>query len=351
MASTIALVALFSSVAAAEPVFRGDLAGHVTGHHHTGFPVDTLGTELDAVTALGARVRVRLEAGTDGSFDALRLRFRLGGDLAAGTWLGRPALEGDELPGSAHAPGLLTEAFTRIEIGPWVGLQGGLMLSHWGLGLVANAGDDLLDGRLRHRLFETSRPGDRLIRGALFARPFASLPDSPLRGLVLAGALDRVEADDTSSAAEGDETYQGVASVRLFVAPEEWLGVYYVYRDQTTAAGKSVRAHVVDVAGDLRFQPAPGHTLRLQAELVGIFGETNLAPSPEHPVHDILQLGGLARLRWETSLWPLGAEVDLGVFSGDGNLDDGRLTRFVADRNLQQGMVLFPTVLGWQTGR
>ena len=129
------------------------------------------------------------------------------------------------------------------------------------------------------------------------------------------------------------------------------VGLYYVYRDQTTRAQKTLEAHVLDLACDLSFTPTPEHTLRLQAEIALITGETNLAPSPEHPTHDILQVGGLARLSWDPKLLPLFVELDLGLFSGDSNLDDDRLTRFVADRNFQQGIVLFPTVLAWQTGR
>lgn len=349
--SALSLVALLSQVAAAETVFRGDLAGHVTGHMHTGFPTDTLGTELDQVRTLGSRTRVRLEAGTEELFAPVRLRIRLGGDAGAGTWLGRPTLAGDALPESEHTAWSLNEAYVHLELGPWFGARGGLMLSQWGLGLVANAGDDLFNGRMQERLFESARTGDRLLRAAIFAKPFASLGDSSLRGLVLAGAFDEVQSDDTSDTRAGDETYQGVASVRLFVAPTEWVGLYYVYRHQTTADGKTVQAHVVDFAGDLRFGLGSGHTLRLQAEMAAIFGETDLAPSPEHPTHDILQLGGLARVQWRTTSWPLWAEFDLGYFSGDSNLDDDRITRFVADRNLQQGFILFPTILGWHTGR
>ena len=345
------LVAAMGDFAKAEPVFQGDLAGHLSGQVYSGFPVDSLGTETEGITSLGARTRVRLEVGTDGSFDAVRLRFRLGGDLGWGTWLGRPALEGDELPGSEYAPGTLTEAFVQIEAHPWLGLKAGLMLSQWGLGLVANAGDDLFNGRVQERLFETDRPGDRVLRAALFTKPFASLDESALRGLVLAAAFDRVEKDDTADIGQGDETYQMLGSARFFLSKHEWLGLYYVHRDQTTASGKQLRAHVVDLAGDLEFSLAKAHTLRLQFELAGIFGETELAPSPEHPVHDIYQYGGLVRLQWRTTQWPVWTELDLGLFSGDSNLDDGRLTRFVGDRNLQQGMILFPTIVAWHTGR
>ena len=342
---------LLSSTAAAEPLFRGELAGHLSGRGHNAFLLDSLGSELDGVNALSSRARVRLEVGSAGANEGLNLRFRLGGDLGAGTWLGGPMLEGDDLPGSERTPGLLTEAFVTLDAGPWLGLKAGLMLSHWGLGLVANAGDDLFDGRVQQRLFESKRTGDRVIRGVLYSKPFASLSESPLRGLVIAGGIDRVEADDTAQISEGDETYQGVASVRLFLSKRSWFGLYYVYRDQETKAGKTLQAHVIDLAGDLTFHPHPAHRLRLQAEFALISGETNFAPSPEHPTHEVLQLGGVARLSWHPDQLPLWVEFDLGYFSGDSNLDDARLTRFVSDRNFQQGLILFPTVLAWQTGR
>lgn len=344
------ILACMATSASAEPVFRADIAGHLSGSGHTGFGIDSLGTELDAVHLLSSRARVRLEVGSAGQ-NALDLRFRLGGDLGAGTWLGAPELSGDELPGSEQAPGRLTEAFVQLEAGPWLGLKAGLMLSHWGLGLIANGGDDLFTGRFQRRLFESKRGGDRVIRAALFTTPFASLRESPLRGMVLAGGLDRVEADDTSRISDGDETYQAVASLRMFTGPDSWFGLYYVYRDQKNALGKTLNVHVVDLATDLTLDLHPDHTLQVQAELALIYGETSFAPSPEHPRHDVLQLGGVARLGWDPTRLPMRMEVDLGAFSGDSNLDDKRLTRFVSDRNFQQGLVLFPTLLAWQTGR
>ena len=180
------IAACIASSAMAEPLVRADLAGHLTGSGHSGFTLDSLGTELDEVNLLSARARVRLEVSSGGQ-SALNLRFRLGGDLGAGTWLGTPELAGDDLPGSQQVPGLLSEAFVQLEAGPWVGLKAGLMLSNWGLGLVANGADDLFTGRLQTRLFESKRLGDRVIRAALFTKPFASLGESALRGLVLAG--------------------------------------------------------------------------------------------------------------------------------------------------------------------
>ena len=326
------------------------LGARATGALHTEFQVDPGGTQAPSEPSLSTRLRLRAGVDSGSSLDPVQLRLRLGAEAMSGTWYGAPKLEGDDLPQSERRVLEPTEAFAELKVGPWFGLRGGLMLSQWGLGLIANSGDHMLSGRYGHRPFELHRLGDRLLRTLIFSRPFANAKHGA-RGLVVAGAFDRVYEDDTSRWRAGDETYQGVASVRMMLSARDWFGVYYVYRDQRGEGDDWLRAHIIDVAGDGAVVVAPGHQIRLQAELVAILGETSYAPSPEHPVHDIVQLAGLMRASWSGNRVPLSAELDLGFFSGDGNQDDGRLTRFVSDKNFQQGLVLFPTVLAWQTGR
>jgi hypothetical protein len=130
---------------------------------------------------------------------------------------------------------------------------------------------------------------------------------------------------------------------------DRWFGAYYVARNQTAASGRGVRIHAVDLAGDY-VRAMADMKLRLQGEAAIIAGSTTLAPSPEFVTHDVLQFGavGRATAQWAGSLQ---AEFDALYLSGDASLDDGKITAFRADPNLQFGLVLFQRIVAAQSGR
>jgi hypothetical protein len=326
------------------------VTGRLGGAYDSSMPIEP-GTVAPGSSTLNSRLRVRLEAASPDRPGAWSVAMALGFDLADGTLAGQPTLQGDKLPHDRFEPALLQDAWVGVQKGKRFGVRAGAMTSHWGLGLVAN------DGGQGHSLerndwFTPTHSGDRVVRAAVFGMPLAGT-DTVLRGLWLSAAADRVIEDDTARWRLDQKAIQVVGAARLYLSEQKWLGLYAVQRTQTEAGDRRVDAHVLDIAFDLDgrtpVRQGPRQGWRLEGEGAWIGGTTTLAPTPELPEHRIRQIGAAARMTY--GIGGLLAQLDLGYFSGDADLDDGTVRTFHADRNFRQGLVLFPSVLAWQTGR
>jgi hypothetical protein len=330
-----------------EPGLLGiSAAARATAARTSPYAVDPNGARSSGDLQGASRITLRGELDSGDRLGSLGVKLRLGGDFATGTFTGEPTLEGDRLPGSRFDAALLTEAWAGVAVKDLVDLRAGVMTSQWGMGLVANDGGQAFDGR-RDDWFSLTSTGDRVARAILVVQPFGRF-ESSLRGLFLAAAADRVIEDANARRADGDVANQGVFAARFYAAKNRWAGLYYVYRDQTYASGRFLRGHVIDGTFDFDLGDH-GEGLRLQGEGAVILGTTSLAPTPEHPEHDVRQGAAVARVRYD--LRPIRLELDAGWFSGDQKPDDGTLTGFKANPNYQQGILLFSQVLGTQSGR
>jgi hypothetical protein len=217
-----------------------------------------------------------------------------------------------------------------------------VMSSDWGLGLLANSGRRAWEpGSAR---FSDPREGDVVLRGLIATGPHTD------KGIVLAGFIDRVYDDDLLVGE--DEAWQTGGS--LSVGPPQqrdkpWGGVYALYRQQTADDGDVTTLSGADLAARLPIALSKTMQLTLEGEGAFITGQTDLGPSPDYPVHDVLQLGGALRASLDAG--PLGGVFDLLYASGDQNIDDGALNAFRVDPNYEFGMLAFRHVLAAQTGR
>ncbi|MBI5608433.1 MAG: hypothetical protein HY902_06090 [Deltaproteobacteria bacterium] len=329
--------------AASRPSWHPDVALMATAAQMGQFTIDRTGAKSPKNADLYGRLHFGVGGQTGRWLGRLLVRGALSGELLSGGWGGLTPLPGDRLPASREGKLEPTEAWLGVNWNHIAELRGGLMGSSWGNGLVAR------DGRAQamdQQWFYVPTVGDRVVRGALVLTPFRNT-SSALRGLAVSFAVDRVFADDVLY--EGDSASQLVGSVRWFVAEDQWLGLYYAGRSQTADSGRGLDVSLVDAAFDVKVA-TPLAPLRLQGEAALIAGTTTLAPSPDFAKHDVLQ--GAAQLRSTAQLTPgLRAQLDLAWLSGDANLGDGQVSAFKADPNAQLGIVLFPRVLAWQSGR
>ncbi|MEY3013714.1 MAG: hypothetical protein RIT45_2449 [Pseudomonadota bacterium] len=325
------------------------------------FAADNNGAQAPSDAEIGSRVTLSLRADTHASMRGARLEAVATVD-SAGVWSGTPTLAGDRRPGDVSAPAMLTEAWASLSIGGdsdtnhLVGVRAGLQRSHWGLGLLANDGRSYL-GSDATSWFQYSWIGDRVLRGQFWARPWAQ-SNSPLRGLLLTAAVDRVASDDVLAPLQNpgflafhdtDVAWQGIFAARMMLSKRDSVGIYYVYRDQQQSGGGGIAVHAVDAAFDIGVIERDGMTLRLSGEAVGLFGTTTLAPTPEFPEHDVAQSAAVVRAH--LTLGKLQGLLDIGWFSGDASTDDSSINNFKADPNFQQGILLFRRIVGWQTAR
>lgn len=327
------------------PWLHADYALLAAGAKTTSFAVDATGAKAPDDPELLARLRVKL------SFDSAEHWAAFGIQGAAGTELQQshafgPTLPGDRLPGAqtpldqAYQP---TEGWLGATLGKAATVRAGLMGSHWGLGLLAN--DGAID-QTSSNWFVVPRLGDRVTRAALVLTPWRGT-DSPLRGLVVSAAMDQVYADDVLL--PGDTARQMVGAVKLYTAPDQWFGLYVAKRDQHNLADRGINVTAIDAAADYALTPKWG-SLRLQAEAAMVMGTTTLGATPDHVSHDVQQGAAMARATAKTEAG-MQAQLDVAWMSGDKTLEDGKVTAFRADPNLQFGLILFPRVLAYQSGR
>ena len=299
------------------------------------FPVDAEGTQLDQGFVLEQRIRLGGEVALE------HLSFRLSGDVLTGPIAGSPwgiptpedALAVDQrFYGSIDALSrdsfALREAAITGQAGP-MQLQGGVVTSHWGLGMLANDGDQF-------RLFGQTRFGDRVIRLRATTR-VGELP------LYLSSAFDRVIEDDLARMVDGQLAYQAIFSA--LYRDEFTAGAYVVARTQDEADGiRSTNARVIDLYTEVPFTVA-GLTCSSGAEVAYISGFTNRSLSYE--ALDLLAVRSLGAVGYlEASRNRTGLLLRGGYASGDGNLDDDTTHDFTFDRDFEVGQVLFPEVMG-----
>ncbi|MFT3764969.1 MAG: hypothetical protein QM820_05540 [Minicystis sp.] len=314
------------------------VAGRVEGV--SSFPVDRDGNTFQSGAAISPLVRLgaRIE-----SVKPLGGKFLVFAeyehDLLTGTWTSREPLAGADLPNSTALASQIRKGWARFSVGPYFHVGGGLMTSHWGLGLLANDGAHGWEpGSAR---FTDPRSGNLVLRGFVGMGPLGS------SHVAATLAIDKVRSDNVLLA--GDSAYQAIASVVVGHDRPNNIGYFLVHRRQEAADGSVLEINVVDMAGRLAFDLPKQAKLTLEAEGALIFGYTTLGASVEHPDSSVTQLGGV--LRASLAYPRVGGVLDLVYASGDSNTHDGRVMGFHANPNFETGLLLFRYVQAAQTGR
>ena len=237
----------------------------------------------------------------------------------------------------------------------------GHQTSQWGMGLLANDGDQAT-------VFGDPRRGS-LVERLLFAtRPLGA--DHPL-AIAIAG--DFVFEDATADVIDdGDRALQAVLAV-LWEEKRGQIGVYGVYRHQERdrdSAGRhtnfteNLDVGVADLAGKFRVE-APMRDTYVVGDFEAAFigGNTTFIRSVELTAagekEKLLSFGGAARLGTvhvatdddKTRWGDVAVSFEAGYASGDADPYDGTTRRFTIDQNHNVGLVLFDHVMAWKTAR
>ena len=238
----------------------------------------------------------------------------------------------------------LRKAYGELILGPFLHIQGGYTVSHWGLGLLAN--DGAHGWTPGSAYFGDPRGGDQVMR--------LSLRTGPWNDTLFVASYDEVLDDDIMLS--GDRANQMIAAVLWGFKKKKQIGFYVVRREQTTPFNDGVRADkktkvtAFDLYWKWNWKIAHKTRLEWQTEMVWIQGTTDLAPSPEHLQNEVLQAAVASRLSLDYSS-KMGSVIDFMYASGDQNFDDGAQNAFKADPNYEMGLLLFKQVLAAQTAR
>ncbi len=222
-------------------------------------------------------------------------------------------------------------------------LRAGQMGSMWGMGMLANDGD-------QDPVFGTVFGGDIVERVLFATKPFYKLNNEYIKDFVLAIAGDLVFDDITAKLYKGDLAWQAVVALR-WSWKKQSAGFYFVYRNQTKKDDRKLEIYAIDFTAHLAMDFIHNLEGYVEAETVYITGETTLARSILYPGgHDVSQFGIVGRLglKWlETiNFW-----LELGYASGDSNAYDDSIKQLTMDPSRKVGLILFPEVLAWQSAR
>jgi hypothetical protein len=311
------------------------------------FPTDTLGTHLWGsplpVEPFESRLRVGVEAHQRG-FGLL-----VEADAFTGTIFGLPkdGLVADRTPHPTFKPLELRQLYAQYK-GKTGVLRVGQQTSHWGLGLLANAGaKDPEPGD-----FGEQRFGTIVYRAMVAGRPLYELGGF-FRAIEPILAVDMVVRDSTAEINRGDRAFQGTAALRFAQDAEHHVGLYAVYRHQRAIGvrddARATDVIVLDVSGRWEWRVRNDHLFSLAFEVAGITGTTSQGRNDVAQVFQVRQVGALVKAGWRIGRTQL--LLDWGYASGDRNLNDDKLESFRFDRDLKVGLVLFEDVIGWQSAR
>ena len=310
------------------------------------YPVDRYGNELEPRPTFGPELRISARFETGAELDPLFLRLEYEHDLITNFIAPEVELAGQE-GAFAYTEPLnheLRKGYALLAFGQYAQLSVGWQTSHWGMGLLANDGDHGWEpGSAR---IADPHSGDRPLRGSISTGPHTDL------GFFAAVGGDLLNADflaDDDVLLEGDHGGQVIGALMLGRGKPHNVGAYAVYRVQENEEGRQTRVGAVDLAGMVTVDAAPTVIATFEAESALIFGETELGPTVDFPVHDVLQLGAAVRANLDAGI--VGTVIDFVYASGDQNLDDDAQNGFKADPNFEVGMMLFRQVLADQSAR
>ncbi|MFT7623662.1 MAG: hypothetical protein ACI9WU_002845 [Myxococcota bacterium] len=302
-------------------------------------PVGIDGAVLDSemVGNVLARIGLKFDSRLSMAPVGFGLDFEL--DAYSGVVTDAPTLEGAGLPNTEGTESVIRRAMLRFSIGRYLHLLGGLTVSDFGMGLIANSGDR--GWTPGSAVFNDPRRGDRVLRLMVATGPLT--PERVTFGV----GYDFVQDDDILL--KGDEAQQIVGAVRFGVGGPHSGGVYVAYRNQETAEGKTLKVMAVDVTGSTTMELSKTMSLKLETELAFISGDTTLGPSTDFPRHKVTQIGAAVRASLDASV--AGAVLDFLYASGDQNLDDKSQNGFRTDRNYQLGFMTWRYLMAAHSGR
>jgi len=227
----------------------------------------------------------------------------------------------------------------------------GRMASHWGLGLLANGGDDETQDWGSPRFGHDHNYGDVVDRLLLATAPFAFFNREPwAKRWLLAVGADLIERDERISRVDGDLGVQCVGALRYAHKGQE-LGVYVAYRNLEDRYQDTLEVVAYDLFAKGAWEVFDGVELNAAGEMAWVLGKTTWGRNNAFPAEelDVQQLGYVARVGGTYKPIGVGLDFELGYASGDSNPNDQYQRGFSFDPNYNPSLILFEELRAAET--
>lgn len=234
----------------------------------------------------------------------------------------------------------------RTPVGAFIA---GRMASSWGLGILANAGDDDEQDWGAARFGSDRNYGDIVNRVVLATAPFVAFSGAAwARRWTLALGADIVERDERISRSQGDDATETIVAFRFQDGRRE-AGLYIAYRDLEDRNDDTLEVLALDAAGRWDWRLAD-FEVTAAGEIVFVTGDTTLARNNAFTGKiDVRQLGYVARGGATYLPLGIGGDLEVGYASGDSNPVDGELRSFSFDPSYNPSLILFDELRAAET--
>ncbi|MBI3179757.1 MAG: hypothetical protein HYZ27_08850, partial [Deltaproteobacteria bacterium] len=217
----------------------------------------------------------------------------------------------------------------------------GRMASQWGLGILANSGDNDTPDWGTTRFGQDSSFGDVVDRVLFAAAPLLYFVGADWASrLIVAVGADVVVRDERIDRALGDLAGEAIGVVRYAHKGNE-AGVYVAYRDLRDRHNDTLNVTAIDFYGRGTFRMGDFDVMAV-GEVAWVTGDTTWGRSAGCTgTLDVAQLGYVARAGATHRPTALGGDVELGYASGDTNPFDCNLRNLTFDPDYNPSLILF----------
>lgn len=226
---------------------------------------------------------------------------------------------------------------------PYGLLKAGQFTSSWGLGIMANAGENT-------NMFGDSYYGDLVDRIEIITKPFKAFSEGNFAdNFYIAFGGDFVYRDDLGSVLEGDKAIEGIFAGLYRTEPFS-AGFYIAYRNQKDNQGNGKYEVLEGTGYDIyingNFSLTENLDLTLSGEGVILSGRTTLLRTYDYRNGvKVLSGGSAGRIGLKCKRTGIAGIFEAGFASGDGDLNDGTLYQYRFDPDYNVGLILFDEVL------
>ena len=225
----------------------------------------------------------------------------------------------------------------------------GRMASQWGMGLLANSGDDDMRDWGGIRFGDDRNYGDIVNRILFATKPLAFASDADWANCwTFAIGADLLQRDERFSLPDGDTAAEAIGALRYEKDGRE-AGIYVAYRDLEDRNNDTLTVWAIDFFGKGSMKLGDLE-LGGMGEVAWVTGDTTLARNNAFTNNiDVEQLGYVLRAGATYLPFASGLDVEVGYASGDSNANDGHMRNFSFDPEYNPSLVLFDELRAAET--